>query len=331
MGVRSRLRATEASPMKAAVVESFDHPPRYEEFDAPSPDADEIIVHVKASALSQLVRAQASGNHYSSGSVPFVPGADGVGQLDNGQRVYFAFPRAPVGAMAERVAVKAAYTVPLPDDVDDVTAAAIANPGMSSWAALAERARIKAGEAVLINGATGASGRLAIQVARHLGASRVVVTGRNPDYEAELRALGADAFIPLKQSQEALVARFREEIETGVDIVLDYLWGASAEAFFDASTGHGSGEAAPRIRFVNIGSLGGASLTLNASAVRSSGLELMGSGLGSVSNENLVKCIGHLIQAIHTAGFRIDAEPVPLTEVEHTWTANAGGRVVFTL
>lgn len=318
--------------MKAAVVESFEHPPRYRDFDAPSALADEVIVSVKTAALSQLVRAQASGKHYSRGTPPFVPGADGVGRLADGSRVYFAFPRGPVGAMAERVAVKAAYTAVLPDDVDDITAAAIANPGMSSWAALTERAMLQHGETVLINGANGASGRLAIQIARHLGAARVIATGRNPASEAELRALGADVFVPIQQTPEALTERFRREIADGVDIVLDYLWGPSAEAFILAATGHGAGEAARRIRFVNIGSLGGTAIPVNASALRSSGLEMMGSGLGSVSNVALVQSIRNLMQVINSIGLRIDATPVPLAQVERAWvTGEPTARTVFTI
>lgn len=318
--------------MKAAVVENFDHPPRYRDFDEPNALADEVLVTVQAAALSQLVRAQASGKHYSSGTPPFVPGADGVGRLADGSRVYFAFPRGPVGAMAERVAVKAAYTVALPDDVDDITAAAIANPGMSSWAALTERAMLKRGESVLINGANGASGRLAIQIAKHLGAGRVIATGRNPASEAELRALGADVFVPIQQTPAALSERFLNEIAEGVDVVLDYLWGPSAEAFLSAATGHGSGEAARRIRFVNIGSLGGASIPVNASALRSSGLEMMGSGLGSVSHVALVQSIGKMMQVINSIGLRVDAVAVPLTQVESTWAAGEStARTVFVI
>jgi NADPH:quinone reductase-like Zn-dependent oxidoreductase len=218
--------------MKAAVVEAFDRSPRYCEFAEPQARDDEVIISVRAAALSQLVRAQASGKHYTSGKPPFVPGADGVGVLANGQRVYFAFPRGPLGAMAERVAVKSAYTIALPDDVDDITAAAIANPAMSSWVALSERAVLKRGESVLVNGATGASGRLAIQTAKHLGAARIIATGRNPASAAELIALGADVFVPLNQSPEVLADRFRQEIAAGVDIVLDYLWGAIGGGIF---------------------------------------------------------------------------------------------------
>jgi NADPH:quinone reductase-like Zn-dependent oxidoreductase len=317
--------------MKAAVIESFPNPPIYRDFPEPIAQSDEVIVNVRAAALSQLVRMQAAGKHYTSGTPPFVPGVDGVGLLPDGRRVYFAFPPAPVGAMAERVAVKSAYTVVLPDSVDDITAAAIANPGMSSWAALTERAAFKRGEAVLINGANGASGRLAIQVAKYLGASRIVVTGRNPASAAELLALGADVFVSLTQSTSSLVSSFREEIASGIDVVLDYLWGPAAEAFLTAATGHGTGEAARRIRFVNIGSLGGTSINMPAAALRSSGIEMSGSGLGSVSNLGLIRSIAALMQAIEPAKLKIEASAVPLREVESAWQGDGSARIVFTI
>ncbi|MBO9329648.1 alcohol dehydrogenase [Achromobacter pulmonis] len=319
--------------MKAAIVHAFDRPPRYGSMDAPQPAAGEVLLRVRAAALSQLVRAQANGTHYSSGkNLPVVPGADGVGLLEDGRRVYFAFPRAPIGAMAETVAVNADYCVEVPDGIDDVTAAALALPGMSSWAALQERAQFQAGERVLINGAAGASGRLAIQVARHLGASRIVATARNPAVEDELRALGADGFIRLDQPADALTAALRGEIQDGgIDVVLDYLWGPPAACILDAVVNHGHGEAAPRLRFVNIGMLAGATIALNPGALRSSGLELMGSGLGSVANRRIVQVVGKLLQAAGPAGFKVDAEAVPLSEAEAAWTRPSAERIVFTM
>lgn len=315
--------------MKAAVVEAFERQPMYTDFAAPQPGPGEVLVEVSAAALSQLVRAQAAGRHYTSATPPFVPGVDGVGRLADGQRVYFAFPRAPIGAMAERVAVAEACTTPLPDALDDITAAAIANPGMSSWAALTERAMIRPGERVLINGATGVSGRLAIAIARHLGASHIVATGRRPASAEALYALGADEYIALEQPTEDLQAAFSAAIDAGVDIVLDYLWGPSATALIAAATRQGL--AAPRIRYVNIGSLGGAALELPAAALRSSGLSLMGSGLGSVAKERLVAAIAGVFDAVETAGLTIDTRAVPLTEMEAAWNSDDSGRCVFTL
>jgi NADPH:quinone reductase-like Zn-dependent oxidoreductase len=180
----------------------------FRDFEEPIAKTDEILVTVKAAALSRLVQSQASGQHYSSdGRFPFVPGMDGVGVLPNGQRVYFAFPIAPFGSMAQRTVAPASLCVSLPDDLDDVTAAAAANPGMSSCAALMERAKLTKGESVLISGATGVSGRLAIQMAKHLGARRVIATGRNDASLAGLEGLSADVLIPLDQTPDAAVRR----------------------------------------------------------------------------------------------------------------------------
>ncbi len=319
--------------MKAAIVRAFDRAPEYGDIAAPVAGDGEVLVATRAAAISQLVRAQAAGRHYSSGrELPLVPGADGVGLLADGRRVYFAFPRAPIGAMAEQVAVRSAQCIPVPDDVDDVTAAAIANPGMSSLAALECRAHFKAGETVLINGAAGASGRLAIQIARQLGASRIVGTARNAAVEPELRELGLDAFIPLQQEPEALTAAFRREMQQhGVDVVLDYLWGPPAECIIAAAAGHGSSAAEPAIRFVNIGSMAGATLPLNAGTLRGSGLALLGSGLGSVSHEELVRIVGKLLQLVKPAGLKIDAVAVSLAQVSEAWVRETAERIVLTL
>jgi len=318
--------------MKAALVESFEKLPQYAEFPDPVLQDGEVLVTVAASALSNLVKGQASGRHYSSGTVfPFVPGVDGVGRLADGTRVFFAFPRAPFGAMAELVPVQSHLAVPLPDDLDDVTAAAIANPGMSSWAGLSERARLVPGESVLINGATGVAGRLAVQIAKYLGAKHVVATGRNPAVLAELAALGADEMIPIDPATD-LEPVFRETIGNyGINVVLDYLWGPAAEQIIGAIAGHGAPEGEPRIRFVQVGSMASPTISLPAGALRSSGLELLGTGLGSISYERLVANIGELMAAVVPGGLRISADAVPLSEVETAWASESGGRIVFTM
>lgn len=320
-----------AGRVKAAIVSSFDTPPQLGQFTPPVAEADEALVEVKAAALTQLVRAQAAGKHYSGAKPPLVPGADGVG-LWQGERVYFAFPRAPVGSMAERTAVKRAYLVPVPRELDDVTAAAAGNPGMSSWAGLTRRAAFKAGESVLVNGAAGTSGRLAIQVAKHLGARRVVATARDRATESALRALGADAFIALDQPAAELTAAFRAELSgEGVDVVLDYLFGAPAEAFVAATLGRASGRAEPRIRFVQVGTAAGLQIALPGAALRSSGLELLGTGLGALSNQELLVCISELFAVYARAGFVVEARAVPLDSVASTWQSRDNARTVFTL
>jgi len=319
--------------MKAAVVHHFDSPPTYGDFDTPVPAAGEVRVFVRAAALSHLVRAQASGKHYgASARVPLVPGVDGAGTLEDGRRVFFAFPRAPFGTMAAQSVIARDLYVDIPDDIDDVTAAAAGNPGMSSWAALKERARFVAGESVLINGAAGVSGRLAIQIARHFGAGRIVVTARDKAAESALRSLGADAFIPLDQPGDTLVQSFQEEILAGsVRVVLDYLWGAPAESLVSAIAGVGSRIAGERVRLVQVGAMAGPAITLPGAALRSSALELMGSGLGSVSNPRLVQAIGELLRVFRSAKMTIDTEPVALADVASAWTRHTPRRLVFTV
>jgi len=319
--------------VKAAVVHSFGGPPRYADFGEPAAQGDEVVIAVKAASLTQLVRAQAAGKHYSSGNnLPFVPGADGVGRLADGTRVFFAFPRSPYGSMAQRSVTGVSKCIPLPDELDDVIAAAAANPGMSSWAALIERAKFQAGEVVLINGATGAAGRLAIQIAKYLGAGKVIATGRNQKSVEGLGPLGANVAIALDQSPQQLTEEFWRQIKAnGVNIILDYLWGPSAESLFAAVGGHGSEQAEPRIRYVQIGSIAGQTVNLSAGALRRSGLELMGSGLGSVSHEGLIRSIAGLMKAIIPGKFKIDAEAIPLEQVEQAWTAPGDRRIVFTL
>jgi NADPH:quinone reductase-like Zn-dependent oxidoreductase len=318
--------------MKAAVVHDFSQPPRFADFAEPEAGPGDRLIRVRAAALSQLVRAQAAGRHYSSGSVPLVPGVDGVGQLEDGSRVYFAFPRAPFGAMADLTAVPADNCIPVPDDVDDVTAAAIANPGMSSWAALTERAHLQRGECVLVNGATGASGRLAIQIARHLGAGTIIATGRSMERMAGLKDIGADVLLPLDQPPDALKKACHETIHGHtVNVILDYLWGPPAECLLAAISGHGGREAEPRIRYVQIGSSAGPVINFPGAILRSSGLELMGSGLGSISHGGLLRAVAGVFDAVAPAKLAIATDAVPLQQVESAWTATSSDRLVFTL
>jgi NADPH:quinone reductase-like Zn-dependent oxidoreductase len=281
--------------------------------------------------MSHVTKSRASGSHYSSsGQFPFVAGIDGVGRLDDGRRVYFVLPKAPHGAMAERTVVEAAHCLALPDELDDVTAAAIANPGLSSWAAYTERARLRNGETVLVNGATGTAGRLAVRIARHLGARKVIATARNAKAPDSVAALGADVTIPLGDSGAVLERRFEQQFADGVDVVIDYLWGRSAKRLLVAAAKAAAG--ALPIRFVQAGSVSGPDITLPSAVLRSSAIELMGSGMGSVPLDRLLRCIGELLHAAVPGGFEIAAKAVPLADVEQAWPQDdSTRRTVFTL
>jgi NADPH:quinone reductase-like Zn-dependent oxidoreductase len=325
------MHTMKGTTMKAAIVQGAGQTPVYGDFAEPKASEGESLIAVAAAAVSHLVRGRASGAHYSAtGVFPFVVGVDGVGRLDDGRRVYFFLPKAPYGSMAERTIAPAAHCLTLPDDLDDVTAAAIANPGMSSWAAYTERARLKGGETVLVNGATGASGRLAVQIAKHLGAAKVIATGRNPKALEALASLGADVGIPLVEDDAALEAAFKAQFAAGVDVVIDYLWGRSAERLLVA--GAKAGKEGTPIRFVQVGSMSAAEINLPSAVLRSSAIALMGSGIGSVPLDRLVLAIDGLFHAAGPGKFQIATQPFPLSDFERAWPLDdSAHRTVFTM
>jgi NADPH2:quinone reductase len=318
--------------MHAAVVNSFDAPPRYTTFADPVAAEGEKLVTVSAAGLHPIVKALAKGTHYgSSGELPFVAGIDGVGKLEDGTRVFFGIARSPFGTFAERSLAASWMCLPLPDAVDDVTAAGIANPAMSSWAALTARAKFVAGESVLILGATGVAGQLAVQIAKRLGARRVVAAGRNPQALDKLKTLGADEVISLDQEQAPLVSAFRTEIaEAGVDVVLDYLWGQPAESVLQAIAQKGLRKASARLRFIQIGESAGKTISLPAATLRSSGLELLGSGFGSASLDQLRQALAEFFQVVAKEPLQFQSKAAPLREIETLWNyAGEGTRLVF--
>jgi NADPH:quinone reductase-like Zn-dependent oxidoreductase len=318
--------------MNAAVVDDFKKPPRYSTFADPVPGEGEKLVTVTAAGLHQIVKSLANGTHYGSpGELPFIPGVDGVGRLEDGKRVYFGGGSSPYGTFAELGLAPSWLTIELPDDLDDVTAAGIANPGMSSWVALVHRAKFLAGESVLILGATGVAGQMAVQIAKRLGARRVVAAGRNPKALEQLRDFGADAIVSLEQEHSALIAAFRQEIgQDPVDVVLDYLWGAPAEALLAALAHKGLSKSTPRLRYVQIGAVAAPAISLPAATLRSSAIELLGSGFGSASLDQIVKAVAEFFKMAAAQPFHFQARTVALKDVESVWNAEEPGvRLVF--
>lgn len=319
--------------MNAALVESFDKPPRYGVFTEPIAGDGEELVTVTAAGLHPIVKSLASGKHYgSTGKLPFVPGLDGVGRLEDGTKVYFGAPRSPFGSFAQLTITAQPMYLPIPKELDDVTVAALMNPGMSSWAALTGRIQFARGEGVLILGATGVAGLLAVQIAKRLGASRVIGVGRNVDALERAKQLGADAVVPLEQDREKLITTFRSEIaesKIGV-VVLDYLWGNPAELLLEAIAQKGFQRAAARIRYLQIGSMAGPTISLPAATLRSSGLEIYGSGFGSVSIERIFQSLRDFLQEAANKPFVIETKQAPLRDIERLWLEpQSGTRIVF--
>lgn len=319
--------------MNAAVVRSYDSPPTYASFPDPEPSDGEVIVHVSAAGLHPIVKGLAKGAHYgSSGELPFVPGVDGAGRLADGTRVYFLASRAPFGSMSERSLARSDVVIPLPGEIGDATAAGIGNPAMSSWVALTARARFVAGESVMILGATGSAGRLAVQICKRLGARRVVAVGRDPSALGQVTGLGADSIIPLQQSPQDLEAAYRGELDDhGVDIVLDYLWGQPAELLLGSILQKGLHRAAPRIRYVEIGGSAGPTVNLPCAVLRSSGLELLGSGFGSASPAQILQALREFFESAGKLPYQFEIRAAPLRDVETIWDAPTEERTVLAI
>jgi NADPH:quinone reductase-like Zn-dependent oxidoreductase len=323
--------------MKAAIITAAGKAPVYGDFNEPDAGEGQELINLSASALSQFSKSRSSGAHYSSDSAfPSVAGADGVGRTVDGRRVYFVLPEAPYGALAEKSLVRSKQCVAVPDDLDDVTAAAIANPGMSAWAALVERTHLQPGETVLVNGAPGTAGRLAVELAKYLGAGRIIATGRNESELQELLSQGADVAIPFtlgpskplgaKQYEEALRADFAH----GINMVIDYLWGESAKTIIVAIAK--AMEDGVPVRFVHVG---GATreenIELPGAALRSSAIQLMGSGVKSVPFPKLLDSIRNIFAVVVPAKLRIATKTVPLSAIEEAWNAPGKPRIVFTI
>jgi len=316
--------------MNAAVINIPGQAPGYQSFPDPVPEADESLIHVRAAGLHPIVKAIASGAHYSAAGTeqkPSVPGIDGVGVLDDGRRVYFVFVRKPWGTMAELAAAPRAKCIPVPDNLEDATAAAIANPGMSAWVTLHDRAALAAGETVLILGATGVAGQLAIQVARHMGAKRIVAAGRNVE---AISAADVDAVIPLAQSEDAIREAFTAEAAAGIDVLVDYLWGRPTELLLESLAKGFQAKSTHRTRHVEVGESAGKTITLPGAILRSIDLTLLGSGFGAASLDRIFAAIPELFSLAAAGTLRLAVEPIPLESVEEGWNrVEKGRRIVF--
>ncbi|MDE2361884.1 MAG: zinc-binding alcohol dehydrogenase family protein [Hyphomicrobiales bacterium] len=313
--------------MKAAVVSSYGATPVCAEFREPEPKRGDVLIEVEAASITQLVRAQVAGRHYSMGAAthppPFVAGAEGVGRTPDGRRVYFGFPAYPFGAMAGRAVVPADMIAPLPDGLDPARAAALVNPAMSSWAALTRRAHMRNGETVWVLGATGASGGLAIEIARSLGAGRIVAFGRGTARAPALIDRGADEVITLEGDD--LAARVTAAAKSAPpDVVLDYIWGPPATALM---SGLLKAHISNACRWVQIGAVAGDPTHVPAGLLRATPIALMGSGIGSVPTAELVVAIGEALRVADR--LTIDFTTAPLDDVAAVW--NSKQRTVLTM
>jgi NADPH:quinone reductase-like Zn-dependent oxidoreductase len=308
--------------MNAAVVTSFAEPPHYQQFEVPRPGgADEALVDVLAVGLHPRVRSGAAGAHYTStGTLPMIPGIDAVGQRPDGKRIYFVAADDVIGTMADKAVASPRRSIELPDDADAAKVAAAMNPAMSSWVALRRRVPIQPGQSVLVLGATGNAGAMAVQVARRLGAGRVVAAGRDP---GRLHALaeaanGADDVVQLTGDHEATDSALATAAAES-DIVLDYLWGQPAEQAIVALLTARS-DRSRALDWIQIGAVAGPAIALPSAALRSANFRLQGSGQGAVSAQAYLAELPSLVDEINKGTIAVTANTMPLAQVEQIWT-----------
>lgn len=314
--------------MKAAIMYQGGGAPQYADHAEPIAQHDvEILVNIKAVAVKHHDKGRASGQHYSvknTGEAKIV-GSDGVAILPNGQRIYGI---GVDGTMAEKALFRSNLITPVPDGLSDSVAAALPNAVMGSAMGLRFRAGLQPGETVLINGATGFTGKVAVQLAKRYGAGKIIVTGRNEESLQSLLALGADEIVLLKQDDEAFAQKLKSiHTTTPINVVIDYLWGHSAEIIL--STFKGNGTFSSNTRYISIGAMTGDTIQLSSQILRSTDLQLSGSGLGSWTKNEL----GLLFKEILPEAFRlaaaghlkIDVAKVALKDIDKIWETEVSG------
>jgi|SRR5690242_6081486 len=315
--------------MNAAVLRTLGSPPKFDHFPDPAASEGEVIVRVRAASLKPVDKQIADGSHYAGPrELPVVCGIDGVGTLQSGERVFFGGPRRPFGAMAELTVVRRVQCFDVPAQLDDATAAALPNPAVSAWLSLAHRARLARGENVLILGATGVTGKLAVQIAKILGAARVVAAGRNAEVLRSLPALGADATISLGLPERELQQIIAREAQSpGIHVILDYLWGQPAETVLAALTQSEFAQITHETRWVQAGESAGPAIQLPAAVLRSRALTITGTA-GIPAPEILIAALREVLQRGAAGELRVDVDRVPLRDVEKIWNQHAPGRRV---
>ena len=329
--------------MKAAVLYPAGGAPLFTDVPEPVPQNDkEVLVTVKAVAIKHLDKSRASGKHYSSdaqyanaasGENGRVIGGDGVCLLEDGTRVY---GMGVTGMLAEKAIIDKQRIVVLPEGLDDAIAAALPNAVIGAAMALRFKAEIQQGDVVLINGATGFTGRVAVQIARHYGAKKIIVTGRNPVSLHELLSLGADEIVPVTLKDEDFKTRLTEiHAQTPIDIIIDYLWGHSAEMILTCLKGNGS--FTNRVRYVSVGSVTGDLIQLSAANLRSVDLQLSGSGLGAWSKTQVRQLFSEILpemfQLAATDRLKVQTSTTKLADIAAIWNLQVpdGRRLVVTI
>jgi NADPH:quinone reductase-like Zn-dependent oxidoreductase len=303
--------------MRAAVIERYGEPPVVREIDEPNADGA-TLAEVTAAPLNPVDISIASGKFYAgSPPTPYVPGGEGIGRpLQNGKpgpRLYFR-AALPNGAMAERAVIARGQTVPVPDSVPDGVAATLGTPGIAAYLAITRRADLKPGETVLILAASGVLGSIAMQVARLLGAGRIIACARDERSLARARELGADAIVDLKQT-DGLTDRIREASGGQLQVVIDPVWGLPGVAALEAMSPYG--------RFVQLGASAGQEAVVKSGAVRGRYLSILGYTSFLVPWEEQAAAYRKLVDYVVAGQLKVEFEVLPLEAAPDAWKLQA--------
>ncbi len=311
--------------MRAAQITELGRLPELGE--APEPSGD--VYEISAVALNPIDVNVGAGRYFGGHpELPFIPGAEGVGHRPDGTRVYLYGNGLGVGrngTLAEKVAGPADLGIPLPDDASDELAAAYGIAGLAGWLPLAWRAPVRPDDRVLVLGATGTVGLVAVQAAKVLGAAHVVAAGRNEERLRRAAELGADETVSLEH--EDLAAAFKEASGgDGPTFIVDPLWGEPAGAAIAA--------AARGFRLVQIGQSAGAEVSLKSADVRGKMGEILGHTNFAVPKEELSAHYLRLLGHAAAGEITIDIETYPLERVAEAWQRQADGpaaKIVVTI
>jgi NADPH:quinone reductase-like Zn-dependent oxidoreductase len=296
--------------MRAAVVRRSGDTPTLDQFADPQPGQGLAVGTLVAAALNPLDIAIVNDQiPFRRFEPPYVAGYEAVVQLGDGTRRYLGGPPAPYGTLAELVPVPDRAGFPVPAGLAPGLAAALGVAGLAGWVALDHHGHLQPGETVLILGAGGAAGQLAVQSARILGAGRVVGAARGPALE-QAAGRGADAVVDLADDQ-AIDAGLGAAAPGGYDVIVDFLWGGLAP--------HAMNHATVGARYIQVGSSAGPASTINAPAVRNKLLTLVGQGMAATPAEVRRSAYAHLMRHAIDGRLILDLEQTRLADISQTW------------
>ncbi|HVC22591.1 MAG TPA: zinc-binding alcohol dehydrogenase family protein [Candidatus Dormibacteraeota bacterium] len=313
---------TETS-MGAAVVARLGSAPSFQEIQRPTPKADQVLIRVAAAGLNPIDLRIASGTFYGGApDVPYVPGSEGVGVVVDGspdlrgERVRFETVRGGSGALAEWTVAAPQSCLPLPSKLDTATAAGLGVAGIAAWICLVDKVQLKAGESVLILGATGAVGQMAVQIAKLLGAGRIVAAGRDPGALARTLDLGADAVVTIaEQSPETVQQELLDAAGGPLNVIFDPVWGHPLEEAIGAT--------APSARVIHLGESAGSEATLSSAIVRGRQLTIIGHASPQTPWEMRARAFSEVADHAAAGRIHLSLEEIPLSEVSSAWHRQA--------